>query len=341
MMGKLSHGVVHVRFEKKSTGGVRDMFCTTKKSLIDYTPVGSSRKRGPGTISVWDVDLQEYRSFAVDNVIHMMTKNQYRKSLRLVEADLQGFIKRYHIDHEGLLRVAGPKAKTCKYFGVLPIGDKFRAQLKTTSYMRRYLDHHSGMDSTRYPDVIYIGMFAKEKDAAFAVAQLMKSKDVYLTYDNISKSITTDNFVKGYSQHFGMHPKARKIAKSPDRFSKPISIVDAAPDPLQADSSDTKWTRAEVNKKIVSYLMKYSSVIVPTKDIVVEKLYDHIDEVINVWNPQTSWQLGMVIAYSMVKYKKIPTLNDFVMERMDLVNDIDIYRAELEIAELSDRFLGK
>jgi hypothetical protein len=61
---------VTVTFEKKD-GTIREMNCTLK-DVPEYVPKTETvRKKSESTISVYDIDNQDWRSFRIDSVRHV------------------------------------------------------------------------------------------------------------------------------------------------------------------------------------------------------------------------------------------------------------------------------
>lgn len=70
----LSEGVADLSFEKVKDGSIREMRATLKPALIpeDKMPKGNSVDQSVGgdtTLRVFDLDLNEWRSFRIDKVI--------------------------------------------------------------------------------------------------------------------------------------------------------------------------------------------------------------------------------------------------------------------------------
>ena len=64
----LNTGTVTVKFVK-ADGAERTMRCTLQENLINYTKVTeSTKKSNPEVCSVWDVELQAWRSFRFDRI---------------------------------------------------------------------------------------------------------------------------------------------------------------------------------------------------------------------------------------------------------------------------------
>lgn len=66
----LRNGVVSVQFTKVD-GSLREMPCTLNENLIpaNMLPKGSGKAQNTGTLAVFCVDKQEWRSFRRDSVI--------------------------------------------------------------------------------------------------------------------------------------------------------------------------------------------------------------------------------------------------------------------------------
>lgn len=74
MAETLREGVVDLSFEKVKDGTIREMRATLKQGLIpeDKMPKGGSVDQNVGgdtTLRVFDLDLNEWRSFRIDKVI--------------------------------------------------------------------------------------------------------------------------------------------------------------------------------------------------------------------------------------------------------------------------------
>ena len=74
IMISLMKGPCYVMFEKKD-GSVRHMTCTLHNKLIpqdhkevDHSANKTYKQRSDKTISAWDLDKKEWRSFIVENV---------------------------------------------------------------------------------------------------------------------------------------------------------------------------------------------------------------------------------------------------------------------------------
>lgn len=70
----LREGVADLSFEKVKDGQIREMRATLKPDLIpeDKMPKGGSVDQGAGndtTLRVFDLDLNEWRSFRIDKVV--------------------------------------------------------------------------------------------------------------------------------------------------------------------------------------------------------------------------------------------------------------------------------
>lgn len=68
LIESLQAGKVEVTFVKKD-GSVRVMVATTNPSLISYMPTqGAPSRERMGLVTVWDMDLGQWRSFREDQV---------------------------------------------------------------------------------------------------------------------------------------------------------------------------------------------------------------------------------------------------------------------------------
>lgn len=65
--GLLNEGIVTVEFEKKD-GSLREMKCTLKDTPVVEKKTETVRKPNNEVMSVFDVDLQEWRSFRLDSL---------------------------------------------------------------------------------------------------------------------------------------------------------------------------------------------------------------------------------------------------------------------------------
>lgn len=67
----LENGVVTVTFTK-ADGSLREMHCTLNRSIMPpqllQEEVRTPRKENPDVISVWDVDMNGWRSFRFDSI---------------------------------------------------------------------------------------------------------------------------------------------------------------------------------------------------------------------------------------------------------------------------------
>lgn len=70
LIEQLSSGVVSVAFTKKD-GSKREMACTLDSSIIpeEFAPKGVERAKPVESLSVFDVEKSEWRSFRWDSVI--------------------------------------------------------------------------------------------------------------------------------------------------------------------------------------------------------------------------------------------------------------------------------
>jgi hypothetical protein len=67
LSGLLREGTVSVKFEKKD-GSLREMKCTLKDVPVYEKKTQTPRKQNDEVMSVFDVDLQEWRSFRLDSL---------------------------------------------------------------------------------------------------------------------------------------------------------------------------------------------------------------------------------------------------------------------------------
>lgn len=72
MLNALREGVVNLSFEKVKDGAVRVMNATLRDIPEDKMPKGGTVDQsvgGDSTLRVFDVDIQEWRSFRIDKLI--------------------------------------------------------------------------------------------------------------------------------------------------------------------------------------------------------------------------------------------------------------------------------
>ena len=69
LIESLGKGEVQVIFTKKD-GTIREMLCTTKSDIIPVEKHGKNSGRAKSTeaVAVFDIELQEWRSFRLDSV---------------------------------------------------------------------------------------------------------------------------------------------------------------------------------------------------------------------------------------------------------------------------------
>jgi hypothetical protein len=69
MLNMLRDGVCEVKFEKKD-GTMRDMRCTLNQMFIpeEFTPKSGSGNENTDTVRVFEVPVNQWRSFRVDTV---------------------------------------------------------------------------------------------------------------------------------------------------------------------------------------------------------------------------------------------------------------------------------
>jgi hypothetical protein len=69
----LEQNVCSISFTKVKDGGTRKMKCTLKPSLLPARTEEVKRQFNDETIRVFDLDLNEWRAFRVDSLLHIMT----------------------------------------------------------------------------------------------------------------------------------------------------------------------------------------------------------------------------------------------------------------------------